>query len=180
MPAGVKATSSPLQVSVAFNITNNFQSLERDLSLNTLDREVFVVQAIDFELDTDFAKFQCTAFGLPSGIDMSVSSTSRTSVGTIGDTNVMGTANYVMSSTTDKGALAVQYHDTYVEQMSGNTPPADLDYIGIIATSNFHINCKKEQNLIADQRGSVRIFGYRAQVDANTYAALVQSEVLSA
>ena len=53
------------------------------------------------------------------------------------------------------------------------------DYIGIIATSNAFLN------LIGDFNGNaktcrVRIFGFRATASSSVYAALVQSEVLSA
>ena len=54
-----------------------------------------------------------------------------------------------------------------------------LDYIGIIATNNFFIQLLGVNNLVAKDC-EVRMYGVRARADASIYAALVQSEVLSA
>ena len=59
------------------------------------------------------------------------------------------------------------------------TPPATLDYIGIVATNDFFISIKGVQNTSAKFL-SGKLYGYRAVADASIYAALVQSEVLSA
>jgi hypothetical protein len=55
----------------------------------------------------------------------------------------------------------------------------DEEYIGIIATSNCHLNIQGQGNDTA-MAASVRVYGYRAKMDAAGYAALVQSQVLSA
>jgi hypothetical protein len=53
------------------------------------------------------------------------------------------------------------------------------DYIGIIATDNAFLQVEGLNN--GNPKNSrVRIFGYRAKASASVYAALVQSEVLSA
>ena len=63
--------------------------------------------------------------------------------------------------------------------MGAEPPPATLDYIGIIATNDFFIQVKGTGNNNA--RGmDGKLYGYRAIADADIYAALVQSEVLSA
>ncbi|GAH67561.1 unnamed protein product, partial [marine sediment metagenome] len=61
------------------------------------------------------------------------------------------------------------------ESYAGN----NLDYISIIATNNFFVSCLGSGNLGAKGVDG-RMWGYRARADASTYAALVQSEVLSA
>ena len=53
------------------------------------------------------------------------------------------------------------------------------DYLGIIATSNCFLNITGVNNGNA-KSARVRVYGYRAQASASVYAALVQSEVLSA
>jgi hypothetical protein len=59
------------------------------------------------------------------------------------------------------------------------TPPSNLDYIGIIATNDFFIQVKGTGN--TGPRGmDGKLYGYRARASADIYAALVQSEVLSA
>ena len=54
-----------------------------------------------------------------------------------------------------------------------------LDYIGIIATNDFFIQVQGQNNLLAKDC-EVRVYGVRARADANIFAALVQSEMLSA
>ena len=54
----------------------------------------------------------------------------------------------------------------------------DVDYIALIATNNFFVQVEGSNNAVAKTL-SGRVWGYRARADASTYAALVQSEVLS-
>ena len=64
-------------------------------------------------------------------------------------------------------------------QQSTETPPSTLDYIGIIATNDFFVQVQGTAN--GGAKGVAgKIYGYRAVADASIYAALVQSEVLSA
>ena len=59
------------------------------------------------------------------------------------------------------------------------TPPATLEYIGIIATNDFFVQVQGTGN--AGAKGVTgKLYGYRAVASADIYAALVQSEVLSA
>ena len=58
-------------------------------------------------------------------------------------------------------------------------PPATLDYLGIIATNDFFVQVAGVNNAAA-HGVSGKLYGYRAQASADIYAALVQSEVLSA
>ena len=53
------------------------------------------------------------------------------------------------------------------------------DYIGIIATSDAFLNIVGLNNNNAKQ-ARVRVYGYRAKAEAAVYAALVQSQSLSA
>ena len=64
-------------------------------------------------------------------------------------------------------------------QTSSETPPANLDYIGIIATNDFFLSIQGANNAGVKTVGA-RLWGYRARADANVFSALVQSEVLSA
>jgi hypothetical protein len=59
------------------------------------------------------------------------------------------------------------------------TPPATLEYIGIIATNDFFVGVQGTNNG-GPKQASGKLYGYRAVADATIYAALVQSEVLSA
>ena len=59
------------------------------------------------------------------------------------------------------------------------TPPATLEFIGIIATNDFFIQIVGLGNVNAKNVNG-KLYGYRAVADASVFAALVQSEVLSA
>ena len=169
MPTGITSTSSPLFISEKLEETaaNTFTQQQVTLPLNTLDREIFVVTAVDVDAsapDVDAA--------LNSQVAVSVSTQSRTSVGTIGNSQV----------------LAVKYRDikrgagvgdiVAFEGMFGETPPGELDYVGIIATEDFFIQIKGTNNA-STKFANVRLYGYRATAKADVYAALVQSELLS-
>jgi len=168
MPKGLKSTSSPIQVSASFTEggANTFTQLRVDLQLNPLDNEVFVVQAIDL----NGAAPDLNA-GISSATFASLSTTSRTTIGSIGDSNVMGVSQRDIKN---DGVSAVAF-----QQISPETPTAsNLDYIGIIATNDFFLQILGVNNLIA-KACQARVYGYRATADASVYAALVQSEVLS-
>ena len=64
-------------------------------------------------------------------------------------------------------------------QSALETPPATLEYIGIIATNDFFVQVQGTNNGAA-KGVSGKLYGYRAVATADIYAALVQSEVLSA
>ena len=168
MPAGLKSTSSPIQVS-EFSIelvAGTFVSEGIDLSLNPLDQEVFVVYGIDLDcLDPNLVP------GTTTSIEMSLSTTARTAVGNIGDSNVMASARIQIQSAAGETARA--------DFASDSAPAAQLEYIGIIATNDFFLNIKGSNNTLA-RAGNARLYGVRAKADASVYAALVQSELLSA
>lgn len=166
---GFKKTSSVITISSRATelAPNTFIQEEVDLQLSPLDNEVFVVLAIDVSPQPPNA-----VAGTDTSVSCSVSTTSRNAVGSIGDNNVLGAG--------ESAIRAAGFVDGGVgfQQFSGETPTANLDYIGIIATNNFFIQLEGAGNLAA-RLASVRLWGYRAKADAATYAALVQSEVLS-
>jgi len=168
MPAGLKPTSSSIQVSNSFteSAANTLTELRVDLSLSSLDQEVFVVEAIDL----NGASPDLNA-NLNSATFVSLSTTSRTTIGSIGDTNVIAVAQKDIKN---DGVSAVAF-----QQVSPETPTAgSLPYIGIIATSDFFVQILGVNNLVA-KACQLRVYGFRARMDAAGYAALVQSQVLS-
>ncbi|GAH41448.1 unnamed protein product, partial [marine sediment metagenome] len=59
------------------------------------------------------------------------------------------------------------------------SPAIGMDYLAIIATNDFFVAVEGSGNLgTAAMTG--KLYGYRAIVDASTFAALTQSELLSA
>ena len=128
MPKGLKENSSTIVISgsTVETAANTFQELELPLTLNVLDREVFVVTSIDLNMslpDADAANNETLVRG-------SLSSTSRLTVGTIADTNVFGAGRNVIVSDVALGTPVGIFSDSSTE-----SPHAQLDYIAIIATN---------------------------------------------
>ena len=167
MPKGLKSTSSIIQIGaqVQESAPNTFTQQAVDLQLNPLDNEVFVVIAANLDLGAPDL-----VAGANTTTNFSVSSTARDSIGSISDSNVIA---HKRTQIQDNGVTAV-----LDEHMSGETPASTLDYVFIIATNDFFLNLRGDNNASA-KTGIVRLYGYRARADSATYAALVQSEVLS-
>ena len=167
MPTGIKATSSPLQISEKLESAggNTFVQKQVSLPLNTLDREVFVVTGVDINVSAPDVHATNN-----SQVGCSVSTQSRTTLGTIANSQVL--ADKYRDIKRD-AAVAVAF-----EGFFGETPNAGVDFVGIIATEDFFIQLDGQNNA-ADKFANVRLFGYRAQASADVYAALVQSELLS-
>ena len=86
LPKGIKLTSSIIQISdgTVESAANTFTSKKVDLQLNPLDNEVFVVYAVDVDLlDPDLV------VGTNTAVRGSISTTQRTTVGDISDSNVL-------------------------------------------------------------------------------------------
>lgn len=170
MPTGLKASSST--VAIGFSVTesaaNTFTEASVDLNLSPLDREVFVVTAVNLDpLAPD------ALAAVNTQVNASLTTTSKTQVATLADANCLATANLDIrcAGFVDGG---VSFTRNGME-----TPPATLDYIGIIATNDFFVQIKGVQNTGAKSCFG-KLYGYRAIASADIYAALVQSEVLSA
>ena len=168
MPPGLKQSSST--VAIGFSTTesaaNTFTQSSVDLNLSPLDREVFVVTAINLDPIAPDA----TA-GANSQTHTSLTTTSQTGVVNLDNSNCLATANLDIRS---QAAIGVSFTRNGME-----TPPATLDYIGIIATNDFFVQIKGLGNTAAKAVFG-KLYGYRAVASADIYAALVQSEVLSA
>ena len=89
MPKGLKSTSSPIQVSALVTEVgpNTFTSEQIDLTLNVLDNEVFVVTQLNIDVDAPDSITATT-----TQVSASLSTTERTSVGSIANSNVLGSA----------------------------------------------------------------------------------------
>lgn len=167
MPKGLKETSSLIAISAQVTETaaNTFTSQRVDLQLNPLDNEVFIVYAIDLD-----AQQPDNIDTVTSTLTGSLSTTQRTTVGGIEESNVMAASRQVIQNLTTNAV--------YTEFKSDSTPTGMLEYIGIIATNDFYLNLAGINNGAAKAMNA-RVFGVRARADASVYAALVQSEVLS-
>ena len=168
MPKGLKETSSIITVgaTVVESAANTFTAEQVDLQLNPLDNEVFVVYGIDLDvLEPNLVP------GTDTVIKASVSTTSRTDVGNLADSNVLAINRIEIQSSAGEVARG--------QFASDSAPATQLDYLGIIATNDFFLNIEGINNGFA-RSATVRLYGVRARADASVYAALVQSELLSA
>jgi len=170
MPTGLKQSSSVVSIGFATAETaaNTFAQTSVDLNLSPLDREVFVVLAIN--LDTDAPDGLA---GVNTSVRAALTTTSQTTMPGLQDANCLSRISQFI-----RGA---GYADSGVGFTSQalETPPSTLEYIGIIATNDFFVQVQGANNLgIKGVAG--KMYGYRAVASADIYAALVQSEVLSA
>ena len=170
MPKGLKQSSST--IAIGFNATetaaNTFTQSSVDLNLSPLDREVFLVLAVNLAPATPDV-----VAGTTSRISSSLTTTSQTAVVNIDNSNCLANAN----NTIRMGAGSVE--GVPFQTLGLETPPATLEYIGIIATNDFFIQIQGTANTAAKAVNG-KLYGYRAVASADIYAALVQSEVLSA
>jgi|TARA_R110002110_G_C13157224_1_gene691353 hypothetical protein len=170
MVKGLKQSSSV--VSIGFNATetaaNTFTQSSVDLNLSPLDREVFVVLAINLDPFTPDV-----IAGTSSLVRTSLTTTSQTAVQEISSANCLANSN----NTIRMGAGSVE--GVPFQTLGLETPPATLEFIGIIATNDFFVQIAGTANTLAKQVNG-KLYGYRAVADASIFAALVQSEVLSA
>jgi len=168
MPAGLKQSSSV--VSIGFTASeaapNVLAQSQIDLNLSPLDREVFVVLAVN--LDCSTPEFVA---GTTTQVRAGLTSTSQTVMPQLNDANCLARLSNTIRST---GTDAVSFVSGALE-----TPPATLDYIGIIATNDFFVQVQGTGNT-ATSSMTGKLYGYRATASADIFAALVQSEVLSA
>jgi hypothetical protein len=170
MPTGLKQSSSV--VSIGFSAVepaiNTFTQTSVDLNLSPLDREVFVVLAINLDTDAPDA--------IPStntSVRAALSTTSQTSMPGLQDANCLSRLSQFIRAAgfVDSG---VGFSSQALE-----TPPSTLEYIGIIATNDFFVQVQGDNNSTIKSVAG-KMYGYRAVASADIYAALVQSEVLSA
>jgi len=160
-------------VAIGFDIIetapNTFTQSQVSLQLSPLDNEVFVVVAVDLDPSPPDS---VTATNTAS--EMSLSSTALTAVGNLNRSQVI--ANTKIQIESEAGAapgVGVGFTRTSLD-----TPQGDLGYISLIATNDFFVQIQGRNNL-APKAGFGRLWGYRARASADTFSALVQSEVLS-
>lgn len=170
MPKGLKQTSSIITIGarVIESAVDTFTEQRVDLQLNPLDNEVFVVLAVNLDCgapDLAVTKDSSTA--------MTMTTTSQTTLPPLSNSSVIAKAEKAIRCDPLQN-VAVAFQEQFVEAPSGM-----LDYIGIIATNDFFLQLRGNNNVGA-KTGSAKVYGYRAKAEASTYAALVQSEVLTA
>jgi len=167
---GFKKTSETIAISFGVSevAPNTFVQDEISLQLDVLNNEIFVVVGVDLDLANPDA-----IAGTDTATRASVTSTSQTGISNLAQTNCIASARDAIRAAgfADGGVAFARAAET--------TPLGSVDYISLIATNNFFVQLLGTANL-APKSLEGRMWGYRARADASTYAALVQSEVLSA
>jgi hypothetical protein len=171
MTKGISVTSAVMTISGSTSelIAGTMAEEQVPLSLDILGREVLLVYAIDINVQPPDA----TA-GANTDVQASLSSTTRTTIGSIANTNVLGFGKMSIQASgfIDGG---VSFHEA-----SPETPTAaDLPYIGIVSTNDFFVQVQGTGNALT-KSVNWRVWAARAKVTADIYAALVQGEALSA
>lgn len=170
MPKGLKETSS--LITIGFSVTetgaNTFTQQQVDLQLNPLDNEVLVVYAIDLDVGAPDG-----VAGVNTTVTSTLTTTSQTALSNLAESGCLASAQNRIQAAgfVDAGPV--------FQKNSMETPPSQLSHIGIIATNDFFVQVQGSGN--ANPKGvSGKMYCARARADSATYAALVQSEVLSA
>lgn len=170
MVKGLKSPSSPVTVSFSIGeaAPNTYIQEQVNLSLNVLDQEVFVVTGVNLDLLPPDA-----IAGVDTRTRGQLSTTSRTTIGNLSQSNIIAVARDDIRSAglVDGG---VGFSASF-----GESPAVGMDYLAIIATNDFFVAVEGNANL-GTTAMSGKLYGYRAVADAATFAALTQSELLSA
>lgn len=165
----LKKTSNEIQISgrVDESAANTFTQLTVSLPLDPLNNEVFVVTSAVMDLN-------------PPDAQAATNTTVNAAITTTSQTVVVGVNSPQCIAAAEQNIRAAGFVDGGVgfTDMSIDAPQAGMDTIGIIATDDFFVSIVGTNNLGA-KACNFRLYGYRAKADAATYAALVQSELLS-
>ena len=170
MVTGLKKTSGPIVVSFQVDTAapNAFQQAQVSLQLNVLDREVFVCTGTNLDISPPDAQA-----GVDTRVRGSLSTTSRSTIGDLADNNVIASARDDIKAAgfVDGG---VGFSTSY-----GESPAIGMDFLQIIATNDFFVQVDGNANL-GNSFMTGKLYGYRAIASADIFAALTQSELLSA
>jgi len=166
----LKRSSRPFEISALVSETgaNTFTEQKIDLQLNPLDQEVLMIHAVDLQIDSPDA-----VAGINTSVSAALTKTSKTSIARIDEGDTVAASNHEI-----RAAGFIDGGVGFMNRSSTDTPPADLDYVSIIATSNMFLQVVGGGNLTG-KSARVRVYCSRATADGATYAALVQSEMLS-
>lgn len=165
---GFKKTSDLIAVSFKIDesAANTLTTSEIALQLDVLNNEIAVIIAVDLNVGSP----EMIA-ATNTSVRAALSATLPTTFPQLSDSNTIAVAQEAIRS---DAVQAVGFQRNAAETFTG-----DLDYLAIVATNNMFSAIQGAGNTSA-KAATGRVWLYRARADASTYAALVQSEVLSA
>ena len=124
MPKGIKQTSDivAISTSVTESAANTLTSHTIELALSPLDNQVFVITKIDMDLQNpDLLP------GIATGNDVTISSRSRTTVGSLADNDVVAIARRSI-----EGAAGLTTSVFSSEEAPDQAAPAGMDYLFVV------------------------------------------------
>jgi len=180
MPRGLKPSSS--QIVVSFDTTetaiNTFTQERVDLQLNALDNEVFVVTAIKLDLESPDMNLTGASLNVRARVQAAISKQASTVMLTLGSPSCIATAEEMLIYAEEVQAGPSYYATAASFQENNTDTPSALEYLDVIATPDFFVAVQGTNNT-GGKTVAGKLYGYRAVADSSTYAALVQSELLS-
>ena len=180
MPRGLKPTSS--QIVVSFDTTetaiNTYTQERVDLQLNALDNECFIVTAIKLDLESPDMNLTGASQNVRARVRAAISKQSSPTMLTLGSPSCIATAEEMLIYSEEVQAGPSYYATAASFQENNTDSPSTLEYLDVIATPDFFVAIEGTNNQ-GGKTVSGKIYGYRASADSSTYAALVQSELLS-
>lgn len=147
---------------------NTFTQATIDIQLNPLDNEILAIYAVDIQLDAPDNVAPAS-----SANEAALTTNTRTSLGNISESQTIATAASFIRC--DAGSLSAV---PFESRSMVDAPTGAVDYVHLVATSDLFFSVKGSGNL-NPRSARVKIWARRMTADAATYAALVQSELLS-
>jgi len=147
---------------------NTFTELQVSLDLDPISREIFVVTDVYLDPFTP-----SSVAGFRTSTALSATNVTRSAVANVGDSQCISN----VTDTVFGGVAEFNFARTALPVSQQSTGRMS-DYLSIISTPNFFVQVVGTNNIGASG-GSFRLTGFRAVADADTYASLVASEVLS-
>ena len=163
---GFKYTSDTFQISASIleSAPNTATTQTINLNLDSLSREILVIQMVDMDLSTpDMVAGDRTQIN---------ASLNDANVGVVGlsDSQAIAVANAtILTDAAGTAAVSFQNAEPRYAQMS-DTP------LFVSATDDLFLSVQGANNLTAQGLCQVRIFARRARADADTYAAILTSQ----
>ena len=166
----LKKTSEVITIgaSVTESAAGVFTQNRIDIQLNPLDNEVLLIYAVDLQPDAPEA-----IAATDTSVTCALTSTTQT-----GLSNVSQSSTIASASNAIRAGGFVDGGVSFESCSMSDTPESTMDYIQIVATNDMFLQILGGNNA-APKTAHVKVYCARAKADSATYAALVQSELLS-
>ena len=162
---GYKWTSETFTIREAIteSAANTFTEGTVNLNLDSLSREILVIQRVDLDVS-----YPDAVAGTYTSTQMSLANSEQTAIINIDDSDCIASANAVIVSANPTSAVAFQ--EQMPESINASEHP-----LFIVATDNLYLGIKGLNNTNA-KSGYMVLHARRAKADASTYSAILTSQ----